>query len=126
MASSLLVRAKQTLERNKSRIVKAAKENEKVTALAAGGAAGVGVTVAAAFADQKMGEGKQWKVFKSADGSGGVPVVGIVGAAALVPAFFTNKMPIAQAVSISAGMAGLNIAVYRYLVEETIAPGTGG
>ncbi len=111
------------LERNKSKVVKAAKENEKVTALVAGGAAGTGMAVAAAFADQKMGEGKQWKIFKSDDGTGGVPVVAIVGLASLAPAFFLNKSPIAQAVSISAGMTGLNIAGYRYLVEETIAPG---
>lgn len=116
MASSLLVRAKNTIERAKTRTIKAARENEHVTALAAGGIAGSGVAVGAAFADQKMGEGKQWKV-------GPVPVVAIFGAAALVPAFFTRKMPIVQAASVAAGMTGLNVALYRWLVEEGIQPG---
>lgn len=104
------------IERNKTRAIKAARENKHVTALAAGGIAGTGVAVAAAFADQKMGEGKQWKV-------GPVPVVAIGGAVALIPAFFTRKMPIAQAASVSAGMTGLNVALYRYLVEEGIEAG---
>lgn len=116
MASSLLVRAKNTIERAKTRTVRAARENEHVTALAAGGVAGFGVTVAAAFADQKMGEGKQWKV-------GPVPVVAIAGAAMLAPAFFTRKMPIVQAASVAAGMTALNVSIYRYLVEEGIAAG---
>ncbi len=116
MASSLLVRAKNTIERAKTRTVRAARENEHVTALAAGGVAGFGVTVAAAFADQKMGEGKHWKV-------GPVPVVAIAGAAMLAPAFFTRKMPIVQAASVAAGMTALNLSVYRYLVEEGIAAG---
>lgn len=105
------------MERTKARTVRAARENQHVTALAVGGIAGAGVTVAAAFADQKMGGGQQWKV-------GPVPVVALAGAAALVPAFFTRKMPIAQAASVAAGTTGLNIALYRYLVEEGIAPGT--
>lgn len=117
MASSLLVRAKQMMERNKTRAVKAARENQHVTALASGSIASVGVTVAAAFADQKMGAGHQWKV-------GPVPVVAIAGAAALVPAFFTRKMPIVQAASVAAGTTGLNLALYRWLVEEGIEPGT--
>ena len=117
MASSLLVRAKNTIERAKTRTIKAARENEHTTALIAGGIAGSGVAVAAAFADQKMGEGKQWKV-------GPVPVVAIFGAAAIAPAFFTRKMPIVQAASVAAGMTAINLAAYRYLVEEGIAPGT--
>lgn len=116
MSNSLLVRAKNTIERAKTRGVKLARENEHTTALVAGGVAGTGVAVAAAFADQKMGEGKQWKV-------GPVPVVAIVGAAALVPAFFTRKMPIVQAASVAAGMTAINIAAYRYLVEEGIEAG---
>lgn len=117
MASSLLVRAKNTIERAKARTIRAAKENEKATALVAGGLAGSGVTVAAAFADQKMGAGQQWKV-------GPVPVVGLVGAGLLAPAFFTSKYPIVQAASVSAGMTALNIALYRYLVEEGIEAGS--
>lgn len=117
MASSLLLRAKNTIERAKTRTVRAARENEKVTALAAGGIAGAGVTVAAAFADQKMGAGHQWKV-------GPVPVTAIAGAVAIIPAFFTGKMPIVQAASVAAGSTLLNIAMYRYLVEEAIDAGT--
>lgn len=105
------------MERNKTRAVKVARENQHVTALASGSIASVGVTVAAAFADQKMGAGHQWKV-------GPVPVVAIAGAAALVPAFFTRKMPIVQAASVAAGTTGLNLALYRWLVEEGIEPGT--
>lgn len=117
MASSLLVRAKNTIERGKARVQRAAKENEKVTALAVGGVAGTGVAVGAAFADQKMGAGQQWKV-------GPVPVTAIAGAAAIIPAFFTSKMPIVQAASVAAGSTLLNIALYRYLVEEGIEAGT--
>jgi hypothetical protein len=105
------------MERNKTRAVRVARENQHVTALAVGGIAGAGVTVAAAFADQKLGAGNQWKV-------GPVPGVAIVGAAALVPAFFTRKMPIVQAASVAAGTTGLNLALYRYLVEEGIEPGS--
>jgi hypothetical protein len=117
MAHSLLVRAKQFMERKKAQTVRAARENQHTTALAVGGVSALGVTVAAAFADQKMGAGQQWKV-------GPVPVVAIAGAAALVPAFFTRKYPIAQAASVAAGTTGLNVALYRYLVEEGIEPGT--
>lgn len=116
MASSLLVRAKNTIERAKTRTMRAARENEHATALVAGGIAGAGVTVASAFADQKMGAGHQWKV-------GPVPVTAIAGAAMLVPAFFTRKMPIVQAASVAAGTTALNIALYRYLVEEAITAG---
>lgn len=117
MAHSLLVRAKNMIERNKTRAVKVARENQHATALAVGGVSSLGVTIAAAFADQKMGAGQQWKV-------GPVPVVAIAGAAALVPAFFTRKYPIAQAASVAAGSTGLNLALYRYLVEEGIEAGT--
>jgi len=118
MASSLLKRAAETIKRAKDRSVKAARENQHTTALIAGGIAGSGTAVAAAFADQKMGDGKQWKV-------GPVPVVAIGGAVALAPAFFTRKMPIVQAASVAAGTTALNIALYRYLVEEGIEAGTG-
>lgn len=117
MASSLLLRAKNTIERAKARTVRAARENQHTTALVAGGIAGTGTAVAAAFADQKMGAGQQWKV-------GPVPVVAIFGAAALAPAFFTRKMPIVQAASVAAGMTAINIAAYRYLCEEGIEAGT--
>lgn len=117
MASSLLVRAKNTLERAKTRSIRAARENQQVTALAAGGIASTGLAVAAAFADQKMGAGQQWKV-------GPVPIVAIAGAAALVPAFFTQKMPVVQSASVAGGMTLLNLALYRYLVEEGIEAGT--
>jgi hypothetical protein len=63
-----------------------------------------------------MGAGQQWKV-------GPVPVVGLVGAALLAPAFFTRKMPIVQAASVAAGTTAINLALYRYLVEEGITPG---
>jgi hypothetical protein len=116
MASNLLVRAKHTIERAKARTVRAAKENQHATALIAGGIAGTGVTVAAAFADQKMGAGNQWKL-------GPVPVVGLAGAVMLAPAFFTAKMPILQAASVAAGTTAINLALYRYLVEEGITPG---
>lgn len=116
MASSLLLRAKNVIERQKTRVVKAARENQHTTALAVGAIAGTGLTVGAAFADQKMGAGHQWKV-------GPVPVTALVGAAVLVPAFFTRKMPIVQAGSVSGGMTLLNLALYRYLVEEGIEAG---
>lgn len=105
------------MERNKTRAVKVARENQHATALAVGGVSALGVTVAAAFADQKMGAGQQWKL-------GPVPVVAIGGVAALIPAFFTRKYPIAQAASVAAGTTGINVALYRYLVEEGIEPGT--
>jgi hypothetical protein len=117
MASQLLKRAADVIKRQKDRGIKAARENVHTTSLIAGGIAGTGTAVAAAFADQKMGEGKQWKV-------GPVPVVAIAGVAAIVPAFFTRKMPIVQAASVSAGMTALNIAGYRWLVEEGIEAGT--
>ena len=116
MASQLLKRAADVIKRQKDRGIKLARENQHTTALVASGIAGSGVAVAAAFADQKMGEGKQWKV-------GPVPVVAIAGAALLAPAFFTRKMPIVQAASVAAGMSALNIAAYRLLVEEGIEPG---
>jgi hypothetical protein len=40
-----------------------------------------------------------------------------------VPAFFSRKMPIVQAASVAAGMTAINIAAYRYLVEEGISAG---
>lgn len=113
MASSILVRAKNTIERAKVRAKRAAVENEHVIALAVGGVTGSGVAVGAAFADQKMGAGKQWKV-------GPVPVVGLIGAGALVPSFFLNKYPIAQLASFVAGTTAINIAAYRYLIEENV------
>lgn len=116
MASSLLVRARDALKRNAQHVKRVAAENEKTTALAVGCAASAGASVAAALADQKMGEGAQWKV-------GPVPVVGIAGVLALVPAFFTNKYPIAQAASVQTGMTLISIAGYRWLVEEGIDPG---
>jgi len=118
MSSSLLKRAAETIKRTKDRTIKAARENQHTTALVAGGIAGTGTAVAAAFADQKMGEGKQWKVADT------VPVVAIAGAAMLVPAFFTRRMPIVQAASVAAGMTAINIAAYRYLVEEGISAGS--
>lgn len=118
MSTSLLKRAAETIKRTKDRSIKAARENQHTTALVVGGLAGTGTAVAAAVADQKMGEGKQWKV-------GPVPVVAIAGAAALVPAFFTRKYPIVQAASVAAGMSAIQIATYRYLVEEGIEAGTG-
>jgi hypothetical protein len=116
MASSLLVRARDALKRNAQQAKRIAKENEKTTALAVGGIASLGSAIGAAFADQKMGEGRQWKV-------GPVPVVGIFGIGALIPAFFTAKYPIAQAASVQSGMTLINIAGYRWLVEEGIDPG---
>ncbi len=116
MASSLLLRAKNTIERAKTRGLRAARENQQTTALVVGGLAGTGVTVAAAFADQKMGAGKQWKV-------GPVPVTAIGGVAALVPAFFLKKEPIAMAAAVSAGATLLNISLYAFLREEVIEPG---
>lgn len=117
MASSLLVRAKEALERKRQQGVRLAKEKTKETALVVGGLASTGAAVGAAFADQKMGNGLQWKV-------GPVPVTAIAGVGALVPAFFAGKMPIAQAASVQIGMTLLNIALYRYLQEEVIAAGT--
>ncbi len=117
MSSALLKRAKGVIERTKVRATKLARESQQVTALAAGGIASTTVTVGAAFADQKMGAGQQWKV-------GPVPVVAIGGAAMLAPAFFTRKYPIIQAASVAAGTTALNLALYRYLVEEGIEAGT--
>jgi hypothetical protein len=116
MASSLLVRAREALRRNAHHAKRVAKENEKTIAFAAGGASSLGAAVGAAFADQKMGEGRQWKV-------GPVPVVAIFGVGALIPAFFTAKYPVAQAVSVQTGMTLINIAGYRWLVEEGIEQG---
>jgi hypothetical protein len=118
MASSLLVRAKNTIERAKVRGLRAARENQKTTAIVVGGLAGSGTAVAAALADQKMGAGNQWKV-------GPVPAVAIGGAALLVPVFFTGKMPIVQAGFASAGMTAINLSLYRYLVSEVIDAGEG-
>lgn len=119
MSSSLLKRAAETIKRTKDRGIKAARENQHTTALVVGGLAGSGTAVAAAFADQKMGEGKQWKV-------GPVPVVAIAGAALLAPAFFTRRMPILQAGFVSAGSSAINLAMYRYLIEEGIEAGSPG
>lgn len=105
------------MKRTKERGIKVARENQHTTALVVGGLAGSGTAIAAAFADQKMGAGNQWKV-------GPVPVVAIGGLVALAPAFFTRKMPVVQAAAVSAGMTALNIAGYRLLVEEMIEPGT--
>jgi len=116
MSSAILKKAKAVIERGKQRAVKLHRDNQQVTALAAGGIASTAVTVAAAFADQKMGAGQQWKV-------GPVPVVAIGGAALLAPAFFTRKYPIIQAASVAAGTTALNLAAYRYLVEEGIEAG---
>jgi hypothetical protein len=116
MASSILVRAKNLIERSKVRTQRVARENQHTTALVSSGIAATGVTVAAAYADQKMGEGHQWKM-------GPVPVVGLAGAAMLVPAFFSKKMPVVQAASVAAGTTAINLALYRYLVEEGIKPG---
>ena len=115
MPSSILVRAKHLMERTKAKTQRLARENQHETALITAGIAGVGVTVAAAYADQKMGAGQQWKV-------GSIPVVGIAGAALLIPAFFTKKQPVVQAASVAAGTTGINLAIYRYLVSEGIAP----
>ena len=118
MSTSLLKRAAETIKRTKDRAIKSAREDEHNQALVVGGLAGGGTAIAAAFADQKMGEGKQWKV-------GPIPVVAIAGAAALVPAFFTRKHPVLQAGCVAAGTQALGIAAYRYLVEEGIEAGTG-
>jgi hypothetical protein len=115
MPSSILVRAKHLMERTKARSQRLARENQHETALITAGIAGVGVTVAAAYADQKMEAGQQWKV-------GSIPVVGIAGAALLVPAFFAKKQPVVQAASVAAGTTGINLAIYRYLISEGIAP----
>jgi hypothetical protein len=117
MSTSLLKRAAESLKRGKDRTIRLAKENEKTTALAVGALSSTGAAVGAAFADQKMGNGQQWKV-------GPVPVVGIAGVAISVPALFLNKYPIAQAGLIGAGTQLVGIAAYRYLVEEAIDPGT--
>lgn len=117
MSTSLLKRAAESLKRGKDRTIRAAKENEKTTALVVGGLSSTGAAVGAAFADQKMGNGQQWKV-------GPVPVVGLAGVAALVPALFLNKYPVAQAGLVSSGSTLIGIAAYRYLQEEVIAPGT--
>jgi hypothetical protein len=119
MASSILVRAKNLIERSKARTQRVARENQHTTVLVSGGIAATGVAVAAAYADQKMGDGQQWKV-------GAFPVVGIAGAAMLVPAFFSKKMPIVQAASVAAGTTAINLAIYRYLIEDGIKPGEPG
>lgn len=116
MAQSLLVRAREALKAKAVAARRVAKENEKITALAVGGLCSTGAAVGAAFADQKMGVGSQWKV-------GPVPVVGLLGLGALVPAFFTQKYPIAQAASVQTGLTLINIAGYRWLVEEGIDAG---
>ncbi len=116
--TSLLKRAAETMKRVKDRSIKVARENKQTTALVVGGLSSVGATVGAAFVDQKMGEGKQYKV-------GPIPVNAIAGAAALVPAFFTHKYPIVQAASVSSGTTLLSLSLYRYLIEENvIEPGT--
>lgn len=117
MSTSLLKRAAESLKRTKDRTIRAAKENEKTTALVVGSLSSTGAAVGAAFADQKMGNGQQWKV-------GPVPVVGIAGVLAAVPALFLNKYPVVQAGLVGAGSSLISIAAYRYLQEEVIAPGT--
>lgn len=117
MSTSLLKRAAESLKRSKDRTIRVAKENEKTTALVVGGLSSTGAAVGAAFADQKMGNGQQWKV-------GPVPVVGIAGVAVALPALFLNKYPIAQAGLVGAGSTLVSIAAYRYLQEEVIEAGT--
>lgn len=117
MASSIVVRAKEYMERQKNRAKSAARENQTTYALIANGATSTAVTVGLAFADQKMGAGKQWKV-------GPIPVGALGGLGMLVPAFFLRKYPIAQAALVGGGMSALNISGYRYLVEEVIEAGT--
>jgi hypothetical protein len=117
MASSIVTKAKHVLERAAARSQRERREKANVTALAVSGVAGLGVTVGAAFADQKLGSGHQWKV-------GPIPGVAIAGLVVGAPAFFLSKYPIAQAAAVSAGGTAINLALYRYLVEEQIAPGT--
>jgi hypothetical protein len=117
MASSLIKRAATYMANQKNRAMRAARENTHNTALVVGALSGTGTAVAAAFADQKMGAGAQWKV-------GPVPVVGLAGAAIAAPAFFLGKYPIAQAAAAVAGGTAINLALYRYLVEEGIEAGT--
>lgn len=117
MSTSLLKRAAESLRRNKDRAVRLTKENEKTTALAVGAFSSTGAAIGAAFADQKMGNGQQWKV-------GPMPVVGIAGIVTTIPALFLNKYPVAQAGLVGAGTTLISIAAYRYLQEEVIAAGT--
>ena len=105
------------MERQKNRAKASARENQTTYALVANGLTSTGTAVGLAFADQKMGAGKQWKV-------GPVPVGMIAGGMLLLPAFFLRKYPIAQAALVGGGATALNISAYRYLVEEVIEAGT--
>lgn len=117
MASSIVKRALAHMQNAKNRTLKAARENTHNTALVVGALSGTGTAVAAAFADQKLGAGQQWKV-------GPIPVVAAAGAVLAAPAFFLGKYPIAQAALAVAGGTAVNIGLYRYLVAEGIEAGT--
>ena len=115
MASNLIRRARDFMVSQKAKAIRVSRERKHETAMVAGEAAGVAVTIAAAVSDQKLGKGQQFK-------AGPVPVNAIGGVVLLAPAFFLGKSPIAQAVSVNAGMSGLKAALYRYLTD-TIEPG---
>lgn len=117
MATALIKRAAAYMANQKNRAMRAARENTHNTALVVGALSGTGTAVAAAFADQKMGAGNQWKV-------GPVPVVAAAGAVIAAPAFFLGKHPIAQAALAVAGGTAFNLGLYRYLIEEGIEAGT--
>lgn len=114
MASHLLKAAAAQIRSKIESAKRATREKQKETALIVGSTVSVGLTVAAAIADQKMGLGHQWKL-------GPVPVNAIAGVVALVPAFFMGKMPIAQAVSVQSGMTLLNVALYRFVLDNVDA-----
>ena len=117
MASSILVRAKQFLERSKGKAVQIRRERQRETALVVGEIAGLATMVGCAVVDQKLGKGEQYK-------AGPIPVNAIAGVVAVAPAFFLNKYPVLQAASVNTGMTAIKIAGYRYLVSaDGIAPG---
>ena len=93
-----------------------AREKTKEMAHIVGGTTALGLSVAAAISDQKLGKGEPLKV-------GPIPVNLLAGAVVLVPAFFASRAPVLQAASVQGGVQLLGIGLYN-LVREHVDPGT--
>jgi hypothetical protein len=114
MASSIIRRAREAVQRVNDGRKRLARERSRETGLIVGELVGTTLVVAAAVSDQKLGKGAQYKV-------GPVPVNAIAGVVALAPAFFLGKSPIAQATSVNAGMSLLKCALYRMITDNVEA-----
>lgn len=117
MASSIVRRAREALERNAKRVQRVGRERQRETALVVGELVGTANAIGAAVVDQKVGKGQQAKLWDV------VPVNAVVGAVELAPAFFLGKSPVLQAAAVNGGMTMLKISLYRFLTDK-IEPGT--